>query len=216
MQPKVGDWVRVKPGVKDFDFPQFEMTGWEGRIMEVEKDRSPPMYCVKWSQKTRSGFPKKLMKLVEKEGLCLSKMCLFADYFDIIEKPKDEPEIEDDEWDYGFSPEQNARIAAVIKGIDRDDEDEIFSAWEKYLRSKIAFPFEAVVTPDHEEEDDLVPGDTVKVTGIEDVDDLYGILVNAKKGRMDFVFPLCDLEVKDKKSSNFEPVKDYVVWFANR
>ena len=31
-----------------------------------------------------------------------------------------------------------------------------------------------------------------------------------------YVFPLCDLEVLDKSSPYYQPVKDYAVWFANR
>jgi len=33
-----------------------------------------------------------------------------------------------------------------------------------------------------------------------------------KKGRV----PLADLEVTSKKDKNFWPVREYVVWFANR
>ncbi|MCG3161995.1 MAG: hypothetical protein JMDDDDMK_03223 [Acidobacteria bacterium] len=29
-------------------------------------------------------------------------------------------------------------------------------------------------------------------------------------------FPLCDLEATGKKSKNYQLLRDYVVWFANR
>ena len=52
--------------------------------------------------------------------------------------------------------------------------------------------------------------------GIVEADDHYGVLVDVTSGRERFVFPLCDLNVRDRKSANYMPVKDYCVWFANR
>ena len=40
--------------------------------------------------------------------------------------------------------------------------------------------------------------------------------MSLRRERRKYVFPLCDLEVVDKSSSNYQPVKDYAVWFANR
>ena len=48
------------------------------------------------------------------------------------------------------------------------------------------------------------------------VDDLYGVIVRLAYGRRKYDFPLCDLEVTDKRSPNDQIVKDYAVWFANR
>ena len=48
----------------------------------------------------------------------------------------------------------------------------------------------------------------------EDVD--RGVMVKVReKGQIGYV-PLCDLEVKPKTNPNFWPVREYVVWFANR
>ena len=43
-----------------------------------------------------------------------------------------------------------------------------------------------------------------------------GILVDIEYKRKNYIFPLADLEVIEKSSSNYLPIKDYVVWFANR
>ncbi|MBI3943392.1 MAG: hypothetical protein HY326_10305, partial [Chloroflexi bacterium] len=48
------------------------------------------------------------------------------------------------------------------------------------------------------------------------IEDLYGILVNVQTKRGDFVFPLCDLKATNQNSSNYQPLNDYDVWFANR
>jgi hypothetical protein len=49
-----------------------------------------------------------------------------------------------------------------------------------------------------------------------DVDDHYGIIVLLKHRRQQYHFPLCDLEVTDEHSANYQVVQDYAVWFANR
>ena len=76
-------------------------------------------------------------------------------------------------------------------------------------------PFEAKVS-EVQEEGPLNDGDMVRVQGIAEADDLYGILVNVQYGRKRFVFPLCDLTVRDRKSAYYTPAQVYCVWFANR
>ena len=79
----------------------------------------------------------------------------------------------------------------------------------------LQFPFEAEVF-EWQEEGPLQEGDKVKVVSIYEDDDIYGILVSLRHGRKKYEFPLCDLEVLDKSSANYQPVKDYAIWFANR
>ena len=44
----------------------------------------------------------------------------------------------------------------------------------------------------------------------------HGILVDVKKGRETYQLLLADLEVTDYHAPQFQVVKDYAVWFANR
>jgi hypothetical protein len=67
-----------------------------------------------------------------------------------------------------------------------------------------------------EEEGPLKIGDRISVRGIDVVDDLYGVIVNVTFGQRKYAHPLCNIEALDKKSSNYQNVYDYVVWFANR
>lgn len=59
-------------------------------------------------------------------------------------------------------------------------------------------------------------GDEVMIHRIDDLDDLYGIIVDIEYKKGHFHFPLADLEAKEKKGKNYTPLKDYVIWFANR
>jgi hypothetical protein len=96
--------------------------------------------------------------------------------------------------------------------------------WMKWLESNLTFPF--TVTREEDEDDAyFLPGaakapfrlgHTFEVTGLEDEDVDMGIIVAAtEKGRIGSA-PLCDLKVKPRTDKNFWPVREYVVWYANR
>ena len=42
-----------------------------------------------------------------------------------------------------------------------------------------------------------------------------GLLLKVRVGRREYLVPLCDMEATDTKSANYQPLYDYVVWFAN-
>ena len=89
------------------------------------------------------------------------------------------------------------------------------SAWAAYLEEHLAFPFEAEID-EYQSRGPLQAGDRVNVTGVSLVDDLHAVIVDLWRGRRKYAFPLCDLEVIDKRSPNDQLVGDYRVWFANR
>ncbi len=96
--------------------------------------------------------------------------------------------------------------------------------WSDWLAKNLTFPFSVT----REEDDDdayFAPGaakapfrlghkmDVLELAE-EDVD--RGIIVNVReKGQTGYVL-LDDLEVTPKTNPNFWPVREYVVWFANR
>lgn len=96
--------------------------------------------------------------------------------------------------------------------------------WWKWLNDNLSFPF----TVKREEDDDdayftdiaekepFRLGHKMDVIDLESEDNLYGIIAKVyEKGEEGYV-PLCDVEVISKKDVNFWPVREYVVWFANR
>ncbi|MCP4540480.1 MAG: hypothetical protein GY832_25360 [Chloroflexi bacterium] len=111
--------------------------------------------------------------------------------------------------------EEGQRISKVLVGIDPRNEMAILRAWEKHFRKSLVFPFDAEVS-EHEGRGPLRIGDRVTVQGIEGIDDLYGVLVRLRYRQRRYDFPLCDLEATDERSPNYQLVRDYVVWFANR
>ena len=51
---------------------------------------------------------------------------------------------------------------------------------------------------------------------IEAYEDPYGLLGRGTYNKETVIFPICDLEALDENSKNYELLKDYCVWFANR
>ena len=111
--------------------------------------------------------------------------------------------------------EEGDRIQEVLDGVDPDDEDACLEAWFKHLEKTLIFPFEAKLV-ESESYGPIRQGDSVRVIALNEVFEDYGILVDVKKDRQTYQLPLADLEVKDKNGPQYQTVKDYAVWFANR
>jgi hypothetical protein len=54
------------------------------------------------------------------------------------------------------------------------------------------------------------------VIDIEMEDEHYGVILKVKEGKKEGHVPLCDVEVVSRENESFWPVREYVVWFANR
>jgi hypothetical protein len=129
---------------------------------------------------------------------------------------------DDHSWDLKQSEEGN------LPGSD-DAFDQKYAEWQarnwvSWLSANLGCPFKATRV---EDDDDAYfqtgaakclfrLGHTMEILSVEGEDEMTGVIVQAKeKGQIGQV-PLCDLEVKPKTDRNYWPVREYVVWFANR
>lgn len=95
--------------------------------------------------------------------------------------------------------------------------------WWDWLMQNLRFPFTAERIEDHSdayfrddvEEETFRLGHRMDVLDLED-DEEDGILVKVKEGEVFGSVPLADLQVISKKDPNYWPVREYMVWFANR
>lgn len=96
--------------------------------------------------------------------------------------------------------------------------------WMKWLEKNLVFPF---MVERKEDDNDAyfthiakhAPfrlGHKMKVLKLSSEDDLYGIIVRVCEDCRVGSVPLCDVEVTPKDDRNFWPVREYVIWFANR
>ena len=121
-------------------------------------------------------------------------------------------------------------ISIYDSSWDEDNEelyDEKYSEWEgrdweSWLNENLTFPFEVKREEDEEgyggkkSKAFFGIGHTMKVLSVEDDNDKYGVIVKVRERGKKGCIPLCDVEVTSKVNPNFWPVREYVVWFANR
>jgi hypothetical protein len=219
---KIGQSVVVKPGTADPDYG-FDMSGWQGRVTENQHvdEQKKPLVTIAWDSLTLKQMPVDVIERCEEDGLDWSSMGLYASEVQPA-SPRDKiyqveavkAELEEKHY-MDYLGEQGRHIQQVLNSASRKGEMGAFRAWEKHLQANLTFPFEAKVS-EWQERGPIQTGEHVSVLGIEMVDDSYGIIVSIKAKHGHYDFPLCDLEAIPDTSPNYEPLNNYVVWFANR
>jgi len=218
---QIGDSVVVKPGVKDEDTGG-DLSGWQGCITEFDlAGEDGPLICLAWDSLTLRRIPRAVLERSEEEGYDWRTYYLPLSEVEPAAARDNEADVADALEDLesqtawlGLGAE-GARIQAVLNSVALADEWGQLNAWEAHLEQRLQFPFEAEIK-EGEHYGRVRVGERVVLTGFNETDDLYGLLVNARRGREHFVLPLCDLAATDKRSQNYQPLRDYVVWFANR
>ena len=102
----------------------------------------------------------------------------------------------------------------VLNGFSTKKIDIQLDIWLDYLEKELTFPFEASIQDS--ENFELQWKDIVNVKQIEDFADMYGILLEIRKGRKKFIFPLCDLEVVEKQSRNRFIIDAFLEWWTEK
>jgi hypothetical protein len=215
---QVGDSVVVRPGTIDPDF-DVDIGGWQGRV--TEEPSAEGMITIVWDSITLQSTPAAFIEQCEEQGLGWSEYLLEASEVELT-TPRDTEEdvaraVEalSRRFAWIWLGEEGERINRILGGIDPDDVMALLRAWEKHLMERLSFPFEAEIF-EHQRGGPLRMGDRVSARGISAVDDLYGIVVEVRYQRRRYDLLLCDLRVADASSPNYELVRDYAVWFANR
>ena len=216
---RVGDSVKVEPGILDSDFG-IEIGGWQGRITGIGVGQKNTV-MIAWDSVTLRHMPDSVIEQSVEQGLAWTEMGLKVHELELTsprDTEKDVVEVIDElsrKHAWSWLGEAGKRVGKILTSVDPDDEMAILDAWEDHLAKHLSFPFEAEVS-EYQERGPLQAGDRVNVHRIFDVDDLYGVIVRLRHGRRQYHFPLCDLKVTDQHSSNYQLVDDYAVWFANR
>jgi hypothetical protein len=215
---RVGDKVRVKPGVRDPDFPDIPLGGWVGAIEEIENSRGACSLLIAWNQETLAAIHPAFHKRCERDGLEYERSWLAEEDLEpyageplCIEQPT---EIKTPALSPG---NQDDRIRLIL-GLTGDDplpevDQEMLVKYRDYLNKHLSFPFAAKHCPEDDPESDIT------VTCLPDPDDydcdeFYGLFCEARLGGQHITVPLGDIEVK-KAKPNYQLVDDYLYWFWN-
>lgn len=129
---------------------------------------------------------------------------------------------EDHRWDLsqredGYLPESDEAFEQKMEAWAARD-------WPEWLADHLSFPFR--VTRKEDDDDAYFQkgaakapfrlGHKMEVAGLAEEDVDQGIMVEVREKKCTGCVPLCDLEVTPKTDPNLWPVREYVVWFANR
>ena len=218
---KVGNSVVLKPATTDPDFG-INTGGWQGRISGMDaSERGQIFVSIQWDSITLKNMPGSVIEQCEERGLAWTEIVLAAKAVELTAPRDTEEDVAKavaklaTKYAWSYLGEQGKRIQQALASVDPDDEMAALEAWEEYLEGTLTFPFQAEID-EWQERGPLQAGDRVKVTGIDLVDDMYGIIVDVRRGRRKYACPLCELKVLDEDSLNYQIVKDYRVWFADR
>ena len=102
----------------------------------------------------------------------------------------------------------------VLKGVKSKRKGVQLDNWLNFLEKELKFPFEASIQDS--ENFELKWKDIIKVKKIEGFADMYGILLEIRKGKRKYIFPLCDLEVVEKQSKNRFVIDAFLEWWTEK
>ena len=218
---KIGDSVVVKDGMQCPDMESLSIAGWQGRVLDIfDGENDEVLVDIKLDSITLRALQGDYISESEEEGLDWTRMYLFISDVEPTQPRDTEKDVQlaigelSALYHWNCLGEEGPRISNVLKGVDPDDTYACIKAWSKHLRKVLVFPFAAEII-----EDDVGPffiGDRISVHHIDTVDDLYGVIVDVRAGSSRYACPLCNLEALDKKSPNYQNVRDYAVWYDNR
>lgn len=217
---KIGDYVKVKNGIKAPGFEYQLMDDWQGKIVEVQESEN--LVDIEWDSETLLNTPEKYLKDLIKEGYDYEIMTLELSDLERANRRDNSIQRKDVKskldaklyWIELFEEEDKSiKYGRLFQGIRLDNYNQLYQKWEEYLSENLEFPIETKVveTPRGR----IRNGAKIKLLDIEDYDDMYGIFGIGKHERAAITFPICNLEATNKKSKNYELLRDYAIWFAN-
>jgi hypothetical protein len=214
---KLGDRVRVKPGIRDEEHPDMPLGGWVGVVSKVQKRGT---YSVCWTRETLANIHPIYKKRCAIDGTILAEYWFVDNDLELdtggplsIEQPTaitPRPPSEDKQGD---------RVRMVF-GLTTDDflpgvKEDSLETYYDHLKKRLSLPFEAKYVDDEVDFFSSSPLRPVKVVALDreigwDGDE--GILCVARNAEGESVVPLANLEIR-RSHANFQLIDDYAAWF---
>jgi Calcium binding len=219
---KVGDQVRVKPGVTDPDFPDMPLGGWTGTVTEVIEHEGQAHCVFKLDDRTLASLHPSFVMRSEIDGLDYKFMGLGQ---------------EDIEEDDGVPVPIEQPTAIVPRPLVMDDQDDRVRmafglthddflpevnkknqhTYHLYLLDHLTLPFRARYRPGRRQSSSKPV--RLTVTGLYEFDEYeveenYGLIGVGKEPGGPVEFPLAEIEGIEG-GTNRMLIEDYAYWLAN-
>jgi len=219
---KKGDSVRVKEGVKEPDTEEFELGGLQGRIISTAEEEEENLITIEWDSISLQQLPNDYIIQAEEDGLSWDSMVLFESDVEITVPRDKKRDVEkklnelSDKFLWSSEGEESLRISKILEGVNLKDEMKCYQKWYDHLEKELSFPIQAVIQEYAENDWTIKSGEKVIIKSLSSITDMYALIADITfKGRK-IEYPLCDLEVKNKISNDYQLIKDYSIWFSNR
>ena len=230
---KVGEVVKVKDGVKDPDWEDFDISGWQGKILDISETSKGRSIHIKWDNTTVNRMSDEVLERSMIEGLRHNEMELFENEVEPAESRSEEDLVE-----RNIQPllDEEKRVAKIIGDDSLEVNEETLEKYRAYLMENFDFPGLITGREDFPWEERYVfgYGDKAEYKKLKQTrpsyKDLFRLLdivyegnpddgligkIKRIKDRKFFEMTLDYLESKDKKSKNYQLLEDYSFWFVN-
>lgn len=216
----IGDYVKVKEGTKAPDFEYQLMDNWQGKVVDIQKEDN--LIEIEWDSETLLNTPEQYLRDLIQEGYDYEIMTLEVSELERANRRDNSSQRREVKakldaklyWIELFDEEEKSiKYGKLFQGIKLDNYNDLYQKWEEYLSENLEFPIITKVV--ETERGRIRNGAEIKLLDIEGYDDMYGIFGIGKYEREAVTFPICNLEAIDKKSKNYELLRDYAIWFAN-
>ncbi len=239
---KIGDSVKVKQGILDPDLHKFDMSGWQGRITDIDLNNESNIIGIAWDSITLKNLPKEFIEDSIVEGDDYSIMFLGKEDIEPTKSRDQESDVEkqlekmEALYQNSAFDEQGKRIATILSDHDLSVTEEKQNMFFDYLQKNIQTKIILTGTEDFPWEEKYIFGGWSKkeyeelkkthasytdkfelIKLLEFIDETYGIIAKVKRvtDKKRFELPLWDLNCIDESSKNYELISDYSFWMTN-
>ena len=217
---KKGDCVKIKDGVTDPDYPEIDISGWQGRVEEFENDAEEggELYTIAWDSISLRNLDAQIILDSIEEGVDYTMMAMLGEDLEPAEPRDSEEDVVfaiaelDETYYWSELGEQGDRIREVLSKIKSNDINEVLSFWKSHLENNLTLPIRVIYVG--ESVDGLSEGAKMTVTAFDSVEEENGIIASVQTSKGNKLVPLCDFDVETESESN-QALNDYCVWFAN-
>ncbi|MCL6100878.1 MAG: hypothetical protein M1292_00075, partial [Bacteroidetes bacterium] len=145
---EIGDCVIVREGVKEPDLEEFEISGWQGRVLEIDtdSDKDNVLITIEWDSLTLFQMPSDYIEQSEIDGFDWSSMVLYdSDLEKSISRDKKEnvkkaKEKLSDKYYWASLGQEGLRISKILNGVDPHNEMKCLQKWVEHLDKELTFP----------------------------------------------------------------------------
>jgi len=217
MKIKVGDFVKVKKGITDPDFPQLSLEGWQGEVIEITEE---DYIVIELDYTSLAKITEGYLIKIAKGGSDWWSLYLEEEELEKTDKREEEEnaelleELQGKYYWCSIFEERGLVLYERFKEVNTEEKDEVYKGWMTYLNKTLTFPLLTIIDEDAKGRFRL--GDDFNVSGlIEELGQIYGIFAIGEHKGGAVQFPLCNIEVVDTENADYQKIRDYRVWFAN-